>query len=171
MQRSEPSIPLSHHVRRNASQLIPRPISRRSKLLRILLGLVGLDARQLLLHVLVDRVIGVLVLAAAIGVVAVFLVDGPGPAWSAVGLEILIVAVRFRVSVAGCLLAEVALVTDGASAGGAACEAGGPTCTEGRAALAGEDVVEVVGSGRGWSAWGLRKTAVDAVIVLASGMY
>ncbi len=124
--------------------LITSTISLRSKLLGVLLGLVGLDAPQLVLHVFVDRVIRVLVLCTAIRViVAVFLVDGPGPAGSTVALDI-IVGTSVRIGIAIRRLAKRALVADGASARRAACKAGRPTTAQGLPALAGEDIVKVV---------------------------
>lgn len=83
----------------------------------------------------------------AVFLVPVFLVDGPGPARGAVGSPTVVITLEIPFVFAIRLLAESALVANGASAGSAAREPGWSTSGERLAALTGEDIIEVMGSG------------------------
>ena len=94
---------------------------------------------------------------------------GPLAAGDSLVVAVLVVA-SVGGSSAGSLIAAVSPVAssaDGAGAGQTARKAIAASAREGLAALAGEDIVEVVGGGGCGCAWGLRETTVHTKEVVS----
>src|ERR1700753_691811 len=112
-------------------KFIASPVHPCGKLLRELLALVGLDALQLLLDILVDRIVGILVLRNS-RLRLLISEYRPRTRRPTVRPDLFIVVVSCTVGA----LAEVAAVADGPCAREAAREAGRPTSTQRSPALA-----------------------------------
>lgn len=138
--------------------MIIRTIVHRSQLIGHLLTLMALDSLQLVLHVLVDWVVGVVMGGPGLGVVV--LVDGPRA--RGLAIELRVVAIFLVSSVAVGCVAEIAALADRTGSCEGTSEAGWATRTKRGATLPAEGVVEIMLRRTRRRTWRLWETAVGA---------